>query len=197
MARSGPKRADSGSSRTWLIHASSTACGRYTDVAPVSVSRFHRPAWETEFCGQRLAGEFRRRARENGRNSVRRPSRGSLTSWNCEGFYRPGNRVGLPGLELRGFEPLTSAVQATQRPSILLLSLALVSYIWDARDRTQTDLPLLAARSIASLGRVQIGSKASHPFSPSDMHGQRLTALALGLAACHSRYMPHDALASI
>jgi hypothetical protein len=26
------------------------------------------------------------------------------------------------------------------------------------------------------------------------MHGQRLTALALGLAAWHSRYMPHDAL---
>src|ERR1700722_3494777 len=55
---------------------------------------------------------------------------------------------------------------------------------------------LLAARSIASLGRVQIGSKASHPFSPSDMHGQRLTALALGLAAWHSRYMPHNPIAS-
>src|ERR1700685_3556907 len=37
MARSGAARADSGSSRTWLIHASSTACGRYTGVAAVSV----------------------------------------------------------------------------------------------------------------------------------------------------------------
>ena len=33
----------------------------------------HPVVRETEFCGQRLAGDFRRRARENGRNSVRRP----------------------------------------------------------------------------------------------------------------------------
>ncbi len=35
---------------------------------------------------------------ENGRNSVRRPPHTSLTDRNCEGFCRPGNRVGLPGL---------------------------------------------------------------------------------------------------
>ena len=39
MARSGTARADSGSGRTRLIHASSTARGRYTDVAAVSVQR--------------------------------------------------------------------------------------------------------------------------------------------------------------
>ena len=56
---------------------------------------------ETEFCGLRLAGDFRRRTRENGRNSVRRPRHVSLTDRNCEGFCRPGNRVGLPGLGCR------------------------------------------------------------------------------------------------
>ena len=58
----------------------------------------HLVVRETEFCGQRLAGDFSRRMRENGRNSVRRPRHASLTDRNCEGFCRPGNRVGLPGL---------------------------------------------------------------------------------------------------
>ena len=51
-----------------------------------------------EFCRQRLAGDFRRRMRENGRISVRRPRIASLTDRKCEGFCRPGNRGGLPGL---------------------------------------------------------------------------------------------------
>ena len=58
----------------------------------------HLVVRETEFCGQRLAGDFSRRMRENGRNSVRRPRCGSLTDRNCEGFCLPGNRVGLPVL---------------------------------------------------------------------------------------------------
>ena len=58
----------------------------------------HLVVRETEFCGQRLAGDFSRRMRENGRNSVRRPRHASLTERNCEGFCRPGNRVGLPVL---------------------------------------------------------------------------------------------------
>ena len=58
----------------------------------------HLVVRETEFCGQRLAGDFSRRMRENGRNSVRRPRHASLTDRNCKGFCRPGNRVGLPGL---------------------------------------------------------------------------------------------------
>ncbi len=50
-------------------------------------SRKDRPAFDalwkdaarrTEFCGQRLAGDFRCRMRENGRNSVRRPRIASL-----------------------------------------------------------------------------------------------------------------------
>ena len=49
--------------------------------------------------GQRLAGGFRRRARENGWNSVRRPRRGSLTYRNREGSFSPGNQVGLPRLD--------------------------------------------------------------------------------------------------
>ena len=58
----------------------------------------HLVVRETEFCGQRLAGDFSRRMRENGPNSVRRPRHASLTDRNCEGFCRPGNRVGLPVL---------------------------------------------------------------------------------------------------
>ena len=43
----------------------------------------HLVVRETEFCGQRLAGDFSRRMRENGRNSVRRPRHASLTDRNC------------------------------------------------------------------------------------------------------------------
>ena len=39
----------------------------------------HLVVRETEFCGLRLAGYFRRRMRENSRNSVRRPRCASLT----------------------------------------------------------------------------------------------------------------------
>src|SRR5271165_3990787 len=58
----------------------------------------HLVVREPEFCGLRLAGEFRRRTRENGGNSVRRSRHASLTDRNCEGFCRPGNRGGLRGL---------------------------------------------------------------------------------------------------
>ena len=49
------------------------------------------------FCRQRLAGDIGRRPRENGRNSVRRPWRASLTDRNCDGFCHPANWGGLPG----------------------------------------------------------------------------------------------------
>src|SRR5271166_4506547 len=62
-------------------------------------NRFHCAARETEFCRQRLAGDIGRRPRENGRYSVRRPWRASLTDRNCEGFCHPGNWGGLPGLD--------------------------------------------------------------------------------------------------
>ena len=52
---------------------------------------------ETEFCGLRLAGEFRRRTRENGQNSVRRPRHAALSDRNCEGFCVPGNSVRFAG----------------------------------------------------------------------------------------------------
>ena len=55
-------------------------------------------AGKRNFVGKRLAGDFRRRMRENGRNSFRRARIVSLTDRNCEGFSPPGNRVGLPGL---------------------------------------------------------------------------------------------------
>ena len=58
----------------------------------------HLVVRETEFCGLRLAGYFRRRMRENSRNSVRRPRCASLTRWNYGGFCLPGNRPGLSGL---------------------------------------------------------------------------------------------------
>ena len=58
-------------------------------------ARRERNVHEREFCGLRLAGYFRRRTRENSRNSVRRPRYASLTDRNCEGFCLPGNRAGL------------------------------------------------------------------------------------------------------
>src|SRR5271166_1377936 len=58
----------------------------------------HLVVRETEFCGLRLAGYFRRRMRENSRNSVRRPRCASLTRRNYGGFCLPGNRPGLSGL---------------------------------------------------------------------------------------------------
>ncbi len=69
-----------------------------SEGAQLSLRPLHLVGRETEFCGQRLAGDFRRRMRENARNSVRRPLIASLTDRNCEGFRPPGNRVGLPGL---------------------------------------------------------------------------------------------------
>src|SRR5271165_1931404 len=65
----------------------------------------HLMVRETEFCGLRLAGDFGRRTRENGRNSVRRPRHASLTDRNCEGFCVPGNRVGLPAEGIRTCDP--------------------------------------------------------------------------------------------
>src|SRR5271165_1022817 len=59
----------------------------------------HLVVRETEFCGLRLAADFRRRTWENGRNSVRRPRCAPLTDRNCESFCRPGNRGGLPGIQ--------------------------------------------------------------------------------------------------
>ena len=65
----------------------------------------HLVVRETEFCGLRLAGYFRRRMRENSRNSVRRPRCASLTRRNYGGFCLPGNRPGLSGLHGGGRSP--------------------------------------------------------------------------------------------
>ena len=92
MARHRTADAHSGSSRTQLIHPTpfrrresslSSSEGAQPPLRPL-----HLVGRETEFCGQRLAGDFRRRMRENGRNSVRRPR------------HRLTNRP-----ELRGFLP--------------------------------------------------------------------------------------------
>ncbi len=54
----------------------------------------NKSAWRRSCEG----GPTVRGTRENGGNSVRRPRHSSLTDRNCEGFCRPGNRGGLPGL---------------------------------------------------------------------------------------------------
>ena len=97
--------------RTHLIHANCypLAANRSSALNLANVTPRLRPLHlvvrETEFCGLRPAGDFRRRTRENGRNSVRRPRHPSLTGRNREGFYVPGNRVGLPGLDGGGRSP--------------------------------------------------------------------------------------------
>ena len=96
MARPGTAAADSGAGRTHLTDG--TAIRSLQIVPPPQVWPLHLVVRETELCGLRLAGDFRRRTPGNGRNSVRRPRITSLTDQNCEGFCVPGNRVGLPGL---------------------------------------------------------------------------------------------------
>ena len=101
MARHRTAGAGSGSSRTRLIHPNPFRAPRPPCLlgAQPPLRPLHPVVRETEFCGQRLAGDFRRGPRENGRNSVRRPRCASLTDRNREGFSPPGNRVGLPGLD--------------------------------------------------------------------------------------------------
>ena len=60
----------------------------------------HLVVREREFCGLRLAGYFRRRMRENSRNSVRRPRCASLTRRNYGGSLstrKPPRFIGLHG----------------------------------------------------------------------------------------------------
>jgi len=87
-----------------------------SEGAQLPLRPLHLVGRETEFCGQRLAGDFRRRMRENGRNSVRRPRIASLTDRNCEGFSPPGNRVGLIGLP-GGAEGIQTAGHRDLTPS--------------------------------------------------------------------------------
>ena len=77
---------------------------RHQPVAEL-LQHIHLVVRETEFCGLRLAGYFRRRMRENSRNSVRRPRCASLTRRNYGGFCLPGNRPGLSGLHGGGRSP--------------------------------------------------------------------------------------------
>src|SRR5271166_5737600 len=79
--------------------------GRYSLPGP----DFHRLdrssfSWRTTVTvipvdRSRLAGDFERRMRESGRNSVRRLRSASLTDENCEDFCVPGNRFGDAGIE--------------------------------------------------------------------------------------------------
>ena len=79
--------------------------GRAISKANPRLRPLHLVVRETEFCGLRLAGYFRRRMRENSRNSVRRPRCASLTRRNYGGFCLPGNRPGLSGLDGGGRSP--------------------------------------------------------------------------------------------
>jgi hypothetical protein len=95
----GLPRADSGSSRTWLIHASSTACRRYTDVDAVSVQPLPSSGLGNRILRAETGGRIQAQSAGERPEFGSQTGRGSLTSRNCEGFYRPGNRVGLPGLD--------------------------------------------------------------------------------------------------
>ena len=98
----GTAGANSAAGRTQLIDATAIHCNPSSALnlakANPRLRPLHLVVRETEFCGLRLAGYFRRRMRENSRNSVRRPRPASLTDRNCEGFCPPGNRPGLSGL---------------------------------------------------------------------------------------------------
>jgi hypothetical protein len=137
MARSGAARADSGSSRTWLIHASSTACGRYTGVAAVSVQPLPSSSLGNRILRAETGGRIQAQSAGERPEFGSQTGRGSLTSRNCEGFYRPGNRVGLPGLD-GGAEGIRTSDLRGQRGSRI-----------DERG-TAVCLPQLNARPVAA-----------------------------------------------
>ena len=87
--------------------------------------------------------------RENGRNSVRRPQIASLTDRNREGFSRPGNRVGLPGLDGGRCRDRTcdpSHVKGRRHQTFQLVS-------WDRTgQRTDRCISLLQIRRIEKVG---------------------------------------------
>ena len=104
--------AGSGSSRTRRIHLILSARRDLLVVLGAQPPRrpLHLVGRETEF-GQRLAGDFGAECRGTAGIGTR-PRNASLTDRNCEGFCRPGNRVGLPGrmVEPDGIEPTTSSM---------------------------------------------------------------------------------------
>ena len=89
-----------------LFHCCQAPADRTSGAQP-PLRPLHLVVRETEFCGQRLAGDFSRRMRENGRNSVRRPRHASLTDRNCEGFCGPetASVCRYCMVERDGFEP--------------------------------------------------------------------------------------------
>ena len=112
MARSGTARADSGSSRTRLIHAVFDSLLTLYWASAVSV----QPLPSCSPGNGILRAETGRRIQAQ--STGERPEfgsqtrYGSLTYRNCEGFSRPGNRVGLPGLVVgdAGIELMAIAV---------------------------------------------------------------------------------------
>ena len=102
MARPRTAGANSAAGRTQLIDATAIHCDPSSALnlanAKPRLRPLHLVVRETEFCGLRLAGYFRRRTRENSRIFGSQTTPRLTTRRNREGFYVPGNRVGLPGL---------------------------------------------------------------------------------------------------
>jgi hypothetical protein len=70
-----------------------------------------------------------------------------------------------------------------------------ITPVYDRGAPTVSGLPGSAGLSLDKR-ETRHGAQTRRAPSPRANHGQRLTALALGLAAWHSRYMPHNPLAS-
>ena len=169
MARDRTAGAGSGSSRTRLIHPASfraqrillVVIGRRSASAPPSPSR--GPG--NGILRAETGGRFQAQNAEKGRNSVRRPQHPSLTDRNCEGFCRPGNRVGLPGLHGGRCRDRTcdpSRVKGVGRTNIILISLLLPA----CRQRClpvlyQQDRPL-PARLRPEAGRSYPGAREAN-----------------------------------
>src|SRR5580704_8634430 len=76
--------------------------------------------WETEFCGQRLAAASSRERRTDPPNCRRRPRSTLLTLIRSRDFGALGTTAADQDflVELRGFEPLTSAMRSRRRPAV-------------------------------------------------------------------------------
>jgi hypothetical protein len=96
--------------RTWLIQASATACGRYTDVAAVSVQPLPSSSLGNRILTAETGGRIQERSTGERPEFGSQTGGGSLTYRNREVFVarETGSVCRDCVVELRGFEPRCS-----------------------------------------------------------------------------------------
>ncbi len=124
MARSGTARANSGSGRTRLIHASSTACGRYPYVAAVSVQPLPSCSLGNRILRVETGGRIQTQSMGERPEFGSQTGRGSLTFVKLRGFLPsaglPGGAEGIRTSDLRSAGTRRAPLDpARPRPALL------------------------------------------------------------------------------